>query len=120
MQPPRRVTSRTLLQKGDVVFEWAPKQYKTEGNPGVGPSLGFIADPVAGKNGCTVTWADDDECQYMKFPNVRLAGSNVGDSYLHGGKLYTLRKLTNKGVEVQVQKLTTRKTQKSPRMQGLP
>ena len=98
LQPPKRITARTLLSKDDVVFEWDPKEYKTAGNPGVGAAMGCIVDPAAGKGQITVRWADNRQEEVMKFKDVRRAGVNLGDDFRQGDKQFTLLKLAKKGV----------------------
>ena len=76
-----------------------PKGTQKGGQPGRGTNIRFVEDPNCG-SGALVLFADNKEPEQMKYTELRLSATGLGDSFDTGEELYTLHSLLPIGVAV--------------------
>jgi len=103
-----------------VAFEYDPKKFVSEVNPGVGPALGTVKDPEVityTKQGrreirTEVLFADDTLSENILQGELLITECGVGESFDKDGKRYTLQRLLDRGVEVLVSDLSKKTTKR--------
>ena len=86
-----------LLQKGNIVFEWDPRRFKSKHNPGVGKHCGEVTETPTGES-VTVKWGDGS-VETIEKANIRVGPGR--DSPFGEEKAFLLKEISGgTGVKV--------------------